>query len=304
MPMRQLLLKHRSHSPGRGFPVEVAVLVCGLAILLAACGKKPETVMLPGEANILARVNKTPITEFDVDHAIKERLGPGTLRIIDDVARRKVLESLVLTRALALSMQAELKTGQQLEIDAAVDAYRELLLAKQYINLKAAPAAITEAKLKDYYQKHPDLYGRESTKYFELLKGKRTDDTRLMQRMLTALKDSKEKPTEEWQRFNHMEGADITYFAGKLKEGLFSPRLQVVLDGLEEGASSDLIFVKRIPYVARISRVETAPAKPFAEVRDQIMERARLLEIKKAASEIKKTVLEKAEIEFTTGRKG
>ena len=72
----------------------IAVL---LILALAACGnsgKEQNTAAtLPGSEKILATVNGSAISAYDLDQAVRTSLGPAAAGMLDDKGRKSVLEN-------------------------------------------------------------------------------------------------------------------------------------------------------------------------------------------------------------------
>jgi hypothetical protein len=82
------------------------------------CGSKAEG------PRTLAKVDGTPITQAELQRALRETFGPKA-HSVDVKARREVLESLIATRAMALAAKEALRPGELAEVEREVQAYRD-----------------------------------------------------------------------------------------------------------------------------------------------------------------------------------
>jgi EpsD family peptidyl-prolyl cis-trans isomerase len=121
-------------------------------LLLSAC-EQPA----PPAESIAAKVGNTAITQAEVDTAV-DRLGPvGDAERAE--ARSKVLNALIDQHLVSQAARQD-KLDQRPEVALAMtQAQRQVLVEAYMERLFGTVAAPTEAEVRDYYARHPELFG-------------------------------------------------------------------------------------------------------------------------------------------------
>ena len=286
-------------------------VLTGLALLLglSACGQRDEqktpqktsgnaepAARLPGEDEILARVEGEPITAYELQQAMRAMLGPQQAALLDAEGRRKVLESLVLGRLMAIRAEAELDALQRRAIEVATRAHREQLLAGQYIKQHAAPAPVTDEAVQAYYNDHPQAFGGGVVRRYEVLMQTAAAPDGQREAELKALQAA--AGGSDWRQAAQASGGNIAFRGGEVDENLLQPQLLALLQALKVGEVSAPTYIQGRAYIARISAEQQREARPLPEVRAQIRRALAPLQLKKSVQQISAALLKDARVEY------
>lgn len=277
------------------------VVVAGM--LLSACHHKPPR-QIPGADEVVATVNDSPITQYDVDRTVVRLLGPQHLMGLDAAARHKVVESLVLSRAISQLEDSQLDPADRYAIDLQVQDYREQLLVKRYLKDHANPKPVTEEMVVDYYNKHPEQFGGGIHKRYQMLMVTRgLSDSERQAVMKAYAAAAKQK---DWQRYASAlarQKLPVTEQQGVTPAPLPNKILDDVLSKLDKGKVSSVTYVDGRPYLLRITDTFTTKPRPLNDVRGQIRRELLPVRIKQALDEISKQVLGKATVKYLSTTK-
>lgn len=287
------------------------LVLTGLALLLglSACGQRgdqktpQETSVnadpagrLPGEDDILARVEGQPITAYELQQAMRAMLGPQQAALLDTEGRHKVLESLVLSRLMAIRAEAELDALQRRAIEAATRAHREQLLAGQYLKQHASPAPVTDEMVQAYYNDHPEAFGGGRVRRYEVLLQTTAVPDGQREAELKALQAAAGR--SDWRQAARDAGGNIAFRSGEVDENLLQPQLLALLEALKVGEVSAPTYIQGRAYIARIRSEQQRDARPLAEVRAQIRRALAPLQLKKSVQQIGAQLLQDARVEY------
>ncbi len=275
----------------RGLALWVGLMTC-----LSACDRDAKPG-LPGEDVVLAKVEGQTITQFDLDLALDKSLGQFATESVERGARKEVLESLIESRAMALLAQKSLSENERQVLDKQVASYRESLLLKHYLAKEAPPTPVTEADVRKYYSDHPQRFGAETERKYELAFGKQAVKGNARVEILKALTDLSK--TERWEEAILAQGpeAQLGYAKGSESEQALHPKLKEVLKTLPVGKTSNIVFVQGRAYVGRISGESQRGPKPLAEVSDEIRKSLQLVHTRDAFRKVGKKAAAQVEVE-------
>ena len=290
----------------------LALIGALLLLVLSACGQRSEqnavqdvqgtvapAARLPGEDDILVRVEGEPITAYDLQQAMRAMLGPQQTALLDAKGRHKVLESLVLSRLMAIRAESELDAPQRRAIETATRAHREQLLVARYLKQHAAPVPVSDDKVKAYYDAHPEAFGGGRVRRYEVLmqvgtaSGGQRDETLKLLRAAAANSD--------WQNTAQASGGNIAFRGGEVNATLLQPQLMALLEPLKVGEVSALTYLQGRAYIARISGEQQHEARPLTEVRAQIRRALAPLQLKKAVQQVSEELLKSARVDYVSG---
>ena len=271
-------------------------LLCAMATLLSACGEKAfDAVNLPGDDEVLARVERQVITRYDLDQSLNTMLGDYQTSLLDARGKQQALESLVISRAMAQQAVQELNREDLKALDKKVAAYREKQLVNFYLKKHASVMPVTDDMVKQYYTQHPERFGGRTVRSYEMLftEAKPAADQRAA--LIKALGNA--GASKDWQKVKTAvtkKGLAVQYRKGEVDEKILHPKLQALMQPLKPGEASNLSFVEGKPYVVRILGEEQLPPKPLhevsAEIRKSLVPVQLKQAIKLAADELLKTV--------------
>ena len=294
-----------------------AILLLALPLVALAVSGCPREADQPGaesaqpadatpEPVVYARVNGTPITDQDLHRAVADRLGGAAFRALGPAARREALESLVLQRAMAMEVERTLEPERRESLDALVKAYREALLAQEFVRRATMDVPFTEEMVEQYWRENPKLFGQRTLKRYEMLRGQPERDEARRARALELLAEAEQLANGEgeasaWRELAARAEAQevgLVHAEGELRPGLLAPRVEKIVASLSPGEISAVVLVDRVPYLVRVIAERTTPPSPYAEVRELARERLQAIELKKAVEGMKDEVLARAEVEY------
>lgn len=256
-------------------------------------------VTLEGDAVILAKVMGTPITQYELEQVVLTTLGPEQGALLGDEGRRKVLESLVASRAMALASEKELE-GEALEaVEKRVAVYREQLLVKKYLAAHADPQPVTAEMVKAYYEKNPERFGARTTVVYEMISTEKALEGDERGRVMEALKGKGEEPG--WDKAVadlREQRLPVFYKKGRAVKGMMNPRLYSLIVSIQEGEASDLTFIEGTPYLVRVIQREEVPPRPLGEVSARIRKSLVPVQLKKDVKKVSEQVLGETTVEY------
>ncbi len=292
-------------------------MIGGLSVLLAvtACSREGSTpepgttsparveplqpVILPGDDQVLARVNGSPITRFELDQAIAGVLGDGQSGLLDAAGRRRVLESLVASRAMAQAAARGLDAQARARLDRQTDAYREQVLVRLYLSEHTEPQIVTDEMVQVYYEANPRRFGARTVRSYEALVTERRVAGEKRRQALDAFSSASDH--QDWEALAlslRDQGLPVERRAGEVDPGLLHPRLRDALKVLAPGEGSRPFLVDGKPYVVRIVAETQRAPRPLEEVSAEIRRMLAPIQLRKAISASSDAVLETADVEY------
>lgn len=207
----------------------VLPLTLAMTVGLVGCGDKKDTV--PEQAvQIVAKVGKDEITAQELDFELS-RLGGNLPPEQAKPAANRLLRGLVDQHLLMQQALADKLDGDP-KVALALAAARRQVLAQAYVEkVTAAAAKPTEAEIKDYFDKHPELFSeRRIYRLQELSVQVTPDKAAQVQEKLASVRNLNE--FVEWLRANNIpaRGAQSVKAAEQLPLELL-PRLHALKDG-------------------------------------------------------------------------
>lgn len=276
------------------------------AVLLAACGKPDVAAPEPAAESaisatpVLATVGASPITEAEVELAVTDNLGEQAALFLDEQGRRKVLESLVVSRAMAQQAEKTLDAEARALLDRRVAAYREQLLVKTYLRDTLTPEPVTNEMVESYYREHPDRFGALKRWEFELLESLPEQDDKTRDAVLATL--ARAKSEADWKALAqtaNAEGERLSYRRSSAVQGSLAPDVDALLLATNEGAVSDVRLSEGRARRVRVLKLEQTPPKPLSEVSAEIRKALVPMQLKKAVKSASDTVLSQVKVDYT-----
>lgn len=262
---------------------------------LSAC-QKPQTAESEN-ATILATVNDSVITQSELDAAIVRTLGEAEV-VIPSEASVKMLKSLVASRAMAMAQQQALSDQKMRELELRVQAYKEELLVRQYIESNAEPQPVTPSMVRTYYHDYPEEFGGKLSRTFEVISTIRkveNDERKLLVTELTALASSDDwdlKATELKSRELPVRYRNIT-----VRTDLLEQPLRSLVENTVIGQASPILASGEVMRVKVINEARS-PAKPLQEVSADIRRKLAPIQFRKSVKQLSQQALKSAEIEY------
>ena len=275
------------------------ILTILTTFFIQGCGEQKQKTELPGDSEVLVTVNGSPISRFDLDLSVETLMGQKGAEKLDETGRKKMLESLVMSRAIAQVQEKTTPREDLAAIDRRAAAYREKLLVRRYLAKHAPPEPVSREMIRDYYEKHPEEFGAQEQRIYEIISSRRPLKTEERDALLRELqKPGARKDWKSWVADLGGQGYPLQYRRGGTAERILHPKLQKVMQSLNKRESSPLIFIKERCYLVRVIEEKKRPARPLQEVSGQIRKILAPAQLKKAVEQASREVLQKAEVEY------
>jgi len=275
-----------------------------ISIFLVAC--KPNDVddnasqVTPENDHVLVEVNGKQINEKDLEAAIVHTLGEYASFQLDDAGRGKVLKSLVLSKAMALTQEKRLTAAESNNIDRMVQAYREELLVKQYLNENVVPIPVTSEMVEEYYNNNPERFGGKSIRTFEVVKGLTKIKGPARNKIIASITElSKESDWKKATAKLKQTGVQVEYSKGALSTGTLKSDIDKILQNLPIKQSSTIQFVDGLPMVVRVVSEKNIAPKPLALVSNDIKKSLAPLQLKKAVKQVSDELMKSVTVTYT-----
>lgn len=245
----------------------------------------PKTDPQPEDA--IAQVGDLYVTEQDLRRGVimtlPRQLRARALR----EARGQMVEATIRRKAMAQVAEQDLSPDELGEIEQVVADYREQLLANALVNKASALEPVTDEVIRDYYDTHPELWAGAVSARFELLWV--DEDLSGDQKAEAAQRIQVLVAQPVWKAL--IEKADpsvkgLRYWTGRSELDALDPAMRDFLEPVPEGSTSRPSWINGRLYLARVQEREAEPAKPLAEVREQIRRTLKAQRLKKAMADL------------------
>ena len=250
------------------------------------------SITLEGDDIILARVNKTPISQYDLEQNIRDMFDRETIKKIGPKERANILESMIKSRAIAHAFEKIMTPEDLAVLDKKVKSYREQMMVKMYLVRKTNPEPVTLKMIKDYYDKHPEKFGGKTIREFEMIASNDALNGKKRDLVIQQLNQSdKNHKWQDWVQNLQKKGCPVIYRKGDISEKLLTPKLIQMMKSLKTGETSPLNLINGRLYIIRILGEKTVPPRPLAEVSADIRKALVPVQLKKAIKIASKQVL-------------
>ena len=278
-----------------------------VSLLLAGCGPKKAPMVAEAPApsapqeQVLAKVNGEPITDLQLELAMERSFSGNATAMVDGPElRQKMLQSLVVSRAMKQLGEKSLDAETKLKLHHQAQAYEEELYVREYLKEHIQPKPVTHEQVAEYYQKHPELYGAQSIREYQLLATpeqlleKKRDD---FLAHVAAIRTTPAWPSAavKWQ-----QEFDLQLVRGRSSDQQLPEELAQALAKLGKDATSELLNVNGRYYLLRVTSLIQTPAKPLAEVSGEIRQTLAPLALRDAVREASEQAKAQAKIEWLT----
>lgn len=265
---------------------------------LAACAKSAPKASLPKDDIVVAKVNGSVVTRYEVDQIANHSLG-NLVVAAGQETYVKVREAAVRSRAIALAAEAELSDVDKQALAKEVAAYREQLLVRRYLRTHAPPSAVTPDMVRSYYEEHPDRFGAKTERTYELLGSTRTMVAGERDKLLSSLKGVEKQV--DWEAVVaklKQAGMPVTLTVTNSSDQLLEQSLRDLLRQLPADQASPVTFVQGRVYVARVKGEEKQPPRPLAEVSTEIERLLAPSQLSRAIESVSEQVMSNAKVEL------
>ena len=280
--------------------------LCMLAIaslMLLACSEKDKLngANKDNSDTVIAKINDEPVYASDLE-ALKDRMLANVPKsYIDKAVEKKLLDSLIQSKAMAQLMNKELDDAERMTIDAKVRAFREDLLVRTYVEKHKPSSQISNDQVKKYYADNPQLFGGGFKKSVEYIEAGKVDDRERRVELLTELTNLKD--LKQWQPVIEKlksEGFQMDHKEMTVNEQhLKSPIKEAVMN--MDGDSSPQLLSEFGIFLVRVKDVQKIPPKPLAQVSGDIRKLLQRQAYRKSVEKLSEQVMKQVKVELLNG---
>jgi len=279
----------------------------GAALVISACdsesskggGSAGTATTTATTSPVLARVDGAAITQEQLDKAIQRTLGESQAAILGEPGRRKMLESMVLSRAMALEAEKGMSADQKRGIDIEAAHFREQLLVKAYLRDHASPQPVTQEMVKAYYDEHPERFGASTMRRIEIIASSGNVEEATRERMFAELESIKTHP--DWKAASlalQKRGIAVMFSRGSADDAVLRARLKAAVSALKKGEVSPVTLIDGRAYIVKVTDTQEVPPKPLSEVSGEIRKALLPIQMKKAIDQVSEGLLKKVKVEY------
>lgn len=275
-----------------------------LALALTACGQEQEdpnkSVALAQQENVLVTVNGEAITDNDLDAAIVRTLGEYASYQLDEKGRAKMLESLVLSKAMSITQKSQMSESEIADIDHIVSAYREEIMTKRYLQDNVTPLPVSNAMVENYYNQHPEQFGGKTIKTFEVIKGLTKNEGAARQKMIDEI--NRLATTPNWKTIStnfKIGGSQLEYSTGAVSSGVLKSDIDGILQSLSVNQTSDINFINQLPLIVRVVSEKVISPKPLKLVSSDIKKSLAPIQLKKSVKKLSEKILKEVNVQYS-----
>ncbi|GAA5215841.1 peptidyl-prolyl cis-trans isomerase [Corallincola platygyrae] len=271
--------------------------------VLCACSEQlpSDPVSNQSQSPVLVMVNGEAITENDVEFAIQKTFSEAELMLADEGLRKKVLESLVASRAMRHAASLELTLDERERIAQRVASYEEELYVREYLRMHTTPQPVTTAMVEAYYNKHPEYFGADDVLELSVLTMSADADEANKQWFLQHV--GKLKKVDDWaEQAAQWQSKQLTFSRQRVEQSKLPPKLKASVPALAIGSVSSVVVDNGQMQVVKVTERQSIPPKPLAEVSAEIRKRLAPVNVKRAVKTASEKAVETAVIEWITPR--
>ena len=268
-----------------------------LVSTLFACGEKAD-IADTAKPVVVATVNGEPITQADVDFMLERMLSNQAMVQVDEVLRKKVLDSLIASKAMKLQVQSAMAPEEVARVKQLIKSYEEELYVKEYLAKNVTPEPVTQEMVLAYYDSHQSEFGAETIRDFQLLVLRDVADEKKRDSVLAAVASIKLSADWRSKAKELVQKHGLQFQEGRSKSGLLDKNLEQVINRLGQGETSDVIYLDDGIYLARVIQVAQTAPKPLAEVSADIRKKLVAQQLRVAVKKASEGVLTKVEIKL------
>lgn len=249
----------------------------------------------------LVTVDGSPITRAQLELTVERTLGESAPLFANDEVERKILDSLVASRAMALLAERELDAGERAQLDLKAQAYREELLVRHYLEQHATPEPVTSEQVADYYQRHPEEFGGGVEKSFEIIASDQALEEPLRAELIALLSGAEAKG-RDWQKQVaawRAAGKPLEYRSNRIKPELLEQPLRGLVESTEAGSIAPLYADGQLLLV-RVTDEERLPARPLSDVSGEIREKLAPQALKQAVKSLSEEATRQVKVQYSS----
>lgn len=276
------------------FIVSALVGVVGCSDEPKASADLPQANKQSEMTTVLAEVNGEYITEFDLQTAVNRTFSEADRLHVNSAVQEKLLQSLVVSRAIMQTAKNSFNAQDKSQIEARVQAFREELYVKSYLQKHVTPKPVSTEMVKDYYERNPEEFGAITQKEIEILtmaEGSSESDINTFLENVPELKND-----SNWSSLKKVNG--LRYRKAMAGVGLISPELETVVINMTSQDKPSVVMVNTVPHLVRVIGTKHLPAKPLSEVSASIRKKLAPIQLKVAVKDLSDRVLSNTKVEY------
>lgn len=253
----------------------------------------------PGpDDEVLARVNGRTLTEQDLALGLAITLK-GEAERASEASRRKVLDSLVSTRAIAEVAKTKLSASELAEVEEDVRAHRQRLLVQKYLAAHATPAPVTDDMIAAHYAAHPEAFGATTVRSYELLATERPLSGGARAAMIATLgKAAEHADWAAWVTDLRASGHQVGVTRGQLPAAEIDPAFASAAATLGAGQTSPPLLFDGGLGVIRVIEIHDRDPRPMSEVKEAVRLHLRRQKAREAVARLRKDATRSASITY------
>ncbi len=182
-----------------------------------------------------------------------------------------------------------------------VQAFREELLVKSYIDTSAEPEPVSNAMVKEYYQSAPEQFGSAVVKRFEYVTTYRELEAGELERVSGWFAQIKAR--DVWAQLTEsakLESLPVKYQTAEMRPALLQEPLKSAVHNAAPGSAPMLIGGNQ-PYLVRVLEERRTPPRPLAEVSADIRKTLAPVQLKKAIQQLSERAMKNLDVERPIG---
>lgn len=278
-----------------------ALLFIGLTIILGSgCTEKQNKSNSNRAGKVVARVDGSPITEQEVDYALNKITGgaavPANKKLLNNV-----LDSLIASRAMSILAEKDLSETELDALNVKVNAYREELLAKVYIDKHATPVPVSSEAVEQYYERHINEFGGKTIKSFEYLTMNGLLDDESRAHVVSAFQAASKNMSVDLKSVADRlkgEGLPVKYKQAEMSVALIGEPIKTLLETTQAHHYAPIYNQQDQIALVRVNASRIIGAKSLHEVEVDIRKMLAPMQVKKAVSRLVEKVKDKVKIEY------
>ena len=287
--------------------MKVLFKIAGLLLIAsvsASCSDSsvPETTppveVAIDKGELLATVDGVQIFEMELHELMSGMFGEYRALTMDDETRRRALESLIASHALAKEAESHLDREQLATIDIKTRQYRQNLLVNTYMRDNVDLSTINDNTVAEYYKSNLDLFGKKKVKQYRMLTSREIIPEDQRNRLISVMTKTTDMNLEQKQAVLDKAGFNFQRSQNELNKDYLDEKLYAFVDSQPVGKISNLTFIGGKPYVVEvISETELQP-RPLAEVKETIRKSLVMARLKVAIKEKSTEALAKSSVVY------
>ena len=293
--------------------------VAGMLAFLSSCDKggerspdanSVEANLINNKGSLLVTVNNHEIYSQELTNTLTDMFGEYQAATLDEAGRKKALESLVASRAMADISRKELSPEQLLLIKDKSKRYQENLLINAYVKQTVTPEPVTNKMVEDYYNSHLEKFGQQVIRRFELVSTTSVLPAELRDQFLNAFKivegekiktgKAKNNSLKELSEKLTKQGYQLQYHKGVIGGAAIQLQAKIrdFIQAQKLNIPSAITFIEGKAYMVNIYSESIQPAKNLSVVSKDIRKSLAMIQFKKAIKGLSETALKQSNVVY------